>query len=225
MSISYIRIMEGILSYIVIGLLIGIVVIMLLSKLERQEQKMKRLEISNDQNRLKKQRDAILTEFNQKKLEKTEVKNHAFQLIYHFAASKNQFTLKDLEIAIKQLQDHYSKTIENNSTYKINFPERELLNFEPRKTLQLLTIINEGLHNAAIHSQANFIFSIASIEDGKLHLITHDNGIGYNRKEISDGNGIKAILKATHDLKGDLKLTSTIGNGTVVNAQIPISKI
>ncbi|MEP5133346.1 MAG: histidine kinase, partial [Nonlabens ulvanivorans] len=135
---------------------------------------------------------------------------------------KNLYTLKDIELATKQIQNHYSKNLETTSTFKINFPEKEMLSFEPQESLMLLTIINEGLHNAALYSNANFIFSIASIEDERLHIITHDNGVGYNRIEIHDGNGIKTILKATSDLKGDLKLTSTIGNGTVVNVQIPI---
>lgn len=217
--------MEELLALISIGILIGLIVIYFLSEADRKQQNRsldsKRKAIS----RLQDQRDKILQQLNQKSSEKTEVKTAAVTLIYKFAASQNNFTLKDIESATKQIQNHYSNNLDITSTFKINFPEKELLNFEPRETLKLLTIINEGLHNAAIHSQANFIFSIASIEDGKLHLITHDNGIGYNRKEISDGNGIKAILKATHDLKGDLKLTSTIGNGTVVNAQIPISKI
>jgi len=105
----------------------------------------------------------------------------------------------------------------------MNFPEKEILNFEPQKTLQLLTIINEGLHNAVIHSQANFIFNIASVEKDILSIITHDNGIGYNRKEITDKAGINNIIKAVENLKADLKLTSTIGNGTVVNVEIPIT--
>ena len=143
-------------------------------------------------------------------------------LLYQFAASKNHFTLKDIEQATRILQRHYAQSIANELAYKTNFPEKELLRFEPKEVLQLLTIINEGLHNAITHSQASFVFSIASVEHGKCNIITHDNGVGYDRKVIADGNGIQAILKATQELKGELKLTSSIGNGTVVNVEIPI---
>ncbi|GAL74500.1 hypothetical protein JCM19275_3355 [Nonlabens ulvanivorans] len=215
--------MEEFLGLISIGILVGLIVIYYLSEIDRKQQNKsldsKRKRIS----RLQNQRDKILQQLNQKLPEKTKIKDETVALIYQFAASKNLYTLKDIELATKQIQNHYSKNLETTSTFKINFPEKEMLSFEPQESLMLLTIINEGLHNAALYSNANFIFSIASIEDERLHIITHDNGgVGYNRIEIHDGNGIKTILKATSDLKGDLKLTSTIGNGTVVNVQIPI---
>jgi nitrate/nitrite-specific signal transduction histidine kinase len=104
----------------------------------------------------------------------------------------------------------------------MNFPNKELLSFEPLEILYLLTIINEGLHNATIHSEANYIFSIASVEEGRLNIITHDNGKGYSRKLIADGNGIKMMENAVQKLHANLKFTSTVGNGTVVNVEIEI---
>ncbi len=215
--------MEEITGYIFIGLFIGLIIILSLSDTERKEQRSKRLERQQGNNRLQQQRDSILNELSQKERQKTNAKNEAIVLLYHFAASKNNFTLKDLETATKQLQNHYLNNLKSDVSYKMNFPEKEMLNFEPKEILQFLIIINEGLHNATVHAASNFIFSIASIEDGKLNIITHDNGIGYSRKEVQDGNGIKTLLKAVTILKGNLKLTSTAGNGTVVNVEIPIT--
>lgn len=169
----------------------------------------------------KQQRFDILNELEKRLPHANVSKQTAIEIIYKFAASKNEFSLKDLEDQTKVLQNHYLKTIDNDAAYRINFLEKELLQFTPKEALQVLTIINEGLHNAAMYSKANFIFSIASLEDNKLSVITHDNGVGYNRKIIKDGNGINAISKATQELNGTLKLTSTIGNGTVVNVEIP----
>lgn len=211
--------MENWLLYVLIGLICGMIISFICNELELSDTSHL---IRNRRKFLQQQRQIILNELSSKAPEKTKIKDETVALIYQFAASKNLYTLKDIELATKQIQNHYSKNLETTSTFKINFPEKEMLSFEPQESLMLLTIISEGLHNAALYSNANFIFSIASIEDERLHLITHDNGVGYNRKEIQDGNGIKTILKATSDLKGDLKLTSTIGNGTVVNVQIPI---
>ncbi|MBF4984545.1 histidine kinase [Nonlabens mediterrranea] len=214
--------MEEIWALIGIGILVGFIVIFLLSEMDRKHYNLKMENLRKGYSILQNQQQEILNELSLKEPEPTTVKNVAISLIYNLAASKQLFTLKDIELMTKQIQNHYSTNLDSSSTFKMNFPEKELLNFEPKETLNLLTIINEGLHNATLYSKANYIFNIASIEEGNLNLITHDNGLGYNRKEIQDGNGIKTILKAASDLKGDLKLTSTIGNGTVVNVQIPI---
>lgn len=213
--------MENWLLYVFIGLILGMIITLIWSELERSN---KSYLISNRNNFLQQQRDIITKELQFKTPEKTKIKDDAVALIYQFAASKNLFTLKDVEAATKQIQNHYKSALESNSTFKMNFPEMELLSLEPRETLSILTIINEGLHNATLYSKANYIFNIASIEDGNLNLITHDNGIGYDRNLISNGEGIYTITKVTQNLNGVLKLTSTIGNGTIVNAQIPIDR-
>ncbi|QJP34412.1 histidine kinase [Nonlabens sp. Ci31] len=214
--------MEGIIGNIFIGLLLGLVISYFLSAADRDKQNDRRQQRLQEQNRRQLQRDQILKELAHRPSQSTLPKTEAVTLLYQFAASKNNFTLKDVEQATRVLQRHYAQTIENELAYKINFPEKELLRFEPKETLQLLTIINEGLHNAITHAQASFVFSIASVEHGKLNLITHDNGIGYDRKETPAHNGINSIQRAVQDLKGDLKLTSNIGNGTIVNVEIPI---
>lgn len=215
--------MGAIIGYIFVGLLVGLVVIQFLKELDRKEVQARKLVGAKGLHKLEIQRNAILQELEKKSPEKTAAKTKAVSLIYKLAASKNKFTLKDIEQTTQQLQNLYDQNIEGASVYKINFPEKELLNFEPREILSLLIIINEGLHNAAIHSQANYIFNIASIEDDFLHIITHDNGLGYDRKAVANGDGIQQITTAVNELNGDLKLTSTQGNGTVVNAIIPLT--
>jgi anti-sigma regulatory factor (Ser/Thr protein kinase) len=214
--------MEGIIGNIFIGLLLGLVIIYFLAAADREEQNDRRQQRRQEQNRRQLQRDQILKELAHRPPENSIPKTEAATLLYQFAASKNHFTLKDIAQATKILQRHYAQSIVNELAYKMNFPEKELLSFEPKQVLQLLTIINEGLHNAITHSQASFVFSIASVEHGKCNIITHDNGVGYDRKVIADGNGIKAILKATQELNAVLKFTSSIGNGTIVNVEIPV---
>jgi type II secretory pathway pseudopilin PulG len=214
--------MEGVIGNIFIGLLLGLVIIYFLSAADRQEQN-DRLQLRlQEQNRRQLQRRQILKELSHRPSESTIPKTEAVTLLYKFAASKNHFTLKEIEQGTRILQRHYTESIENEMAYKMNFPEKELLSFEPKETLQLLTIINEALHNAVTHSQASFVFSIASVAHGKLNIITHDNGIGYDLKVNPDHNGIHSIKKAVQVLKGDLKLTSSISNGTIVNVEIPI---
>ncbi|AGC75748.1 hypothetical protein LX97_00433 [Nonlabens dokdonensis] len=213
--------MENWLLYVFLGLTLGVVISLIWSEIDRSQA----VELNNSRKSYyEKQRQDILEELAKKQLDSSSAKKCAITLLYQFAASKNNFSLKDLELCTEQLQELYKVNLEFEGVFTRNFPEKENLNFEPKQALQLLIIINEGMHNAAIHSQANFIFTILSIESEKLNLITHDNGSGYDRKLIPDGEGIKLIKNATQKLGGDLKLTSTIGNGTVVNVEISISQ-
>jgi hypothetical protein len=214
--------MDGVIGNIFIGLLLGLAIIYFLSAADRKEQNDRGQLRLQEQNRRQLQRRQILKELAHRPLESTIPKTKAVILLYQFAASKNYFTLKEIEQATRILQRHFAESIENDMAYKMNFPNKELLSFEPLEILYLLTIINEGLHNATIHSEANYIFSIASVENGRLNIITHDNGKGYDRKVLQDRNGIPAIKKAAEKLKANLKLTSTLGNGTVVNVEIPV---
>jgi hypothetical protein len=214
--------MEGVIGNIFIGLLLGLAIIYFLSSADRKEQNDRGQLRLQEQNRRQLQRHQILKELAHRPSESTIPKTKAVILLYQFAASKNYFTLKEIEQATRILQRHFAESIENDMAYKMNFPEKGLLSFEPKETLQLLMVINEALHNVVTHSQASFVFSIASLANGKLNIITHDNGIGYDRKENPDHNGINRIKKAVQDLKGNLKLTSSIGNGTIVNVEIPI---
>jgi uncharacterized protein YfkK (UPF0435 family) len=211
--------MENWLLYVFLGLALGVVISLFWSEIDRSQA----VELNNSRKSYyEKQCQDILDELGTKQIDPSSAKEPAITLLYQFAASKNYFSLKDIERCTQQLQELYKKNLEFEGVFKRNFPEKEDLNFEPKQVLQLLIIINEGMHNAAIHSHANFIFTILSIESEKMNLITHDNGSGYDRKLIPEGEGIQRIKKAAQKLGGDLKLTSTIGNGTVVNVGIPI---
>ncbi|WP_438962402.1 histidine kinase [Nonlabens sp.] len=215
--------MQEILGYVFIGGIVGMIVVFFLSQRDRNDLQKRRLGSLKAEQRLQQQRDLILEQLTHKLPEKTFEKEETVSKVYQAAASKNRFSLKDIEQVTKDLQNYYATTFSNEIHFKMNFPEKDQLHFEPLEVLEILTIINEGIHNAVVHAQPGFIFNIASIEHGKLSLITHDNGSGYDRKTIQDGKGIQTILKATSQLKGDLKLTSTMGNGTVVNVEIPSS--
>jgi len=84
----------------------------------------------------------------------------------------------------------------------------------------LLTLLNAGIHNAVVHAQARYAFAITSLQDEQLAVIVHDNGYGFNVKTLEQKVGITGIIGAALQLNADLKYTSTLRNGTVVNAII-----
>ncbi|WP_370568440.1 ATP-binding protein [Flavobacterium sp. CG_9.1] len=43
-----------------------------------------------------------------------------------------------------------------------------------------------------------------------------DNGIGFNPEKVKQGIGLKNIKERTKALNGELKITSSTGNGTTI---------
>lgn len=52
-------------------------------------------------------------------------------------------------------------------------------------------------------------------------MIVHDNGVGYDFQEKHHREGMERIYSAAEKLKGTCKITSTLGNGTILNVEIP----
>lgn len=211
-----------ILGYVLIGLTIGFVVIQFLEAQERASNAVLRNNKKIALNKLQQQQLHILQLLKQRTPVANPTKEAAIVAIHTFAASQSLFTLKDLENQTVFLQEHYKKTIPSSTVYRTNFPEKEILPLEPVQLLALIEIVNESLHNAASYAQAAFIFNIVSIENGVLCIITHDNGIGYDRYNTPDGAGTASIKAAARSLNATLRHTSTLGNGTIVNVEVPV---
>ena len=50
----------------------------------------------------------------------------------------------------------------------------------------------------------------------KITIRIWDNGIGFNHEKVKQGIGLKNINERTKALNGELKITSSIGNGTTI---------
>ena len=50
-----------------------------------------------------------------------------------------------------------------------------------------------------------------------------DNGKGFDMQSIQRGNGLRTMSERAKKMKGNLKITSETGKGTLVRLEIPIS--
>lgn len=81
-------------------------------------------------------------------------------------------------------------------------------------------IVAEALTNAAKHAQAAEVTVRARTEDGALHLMIADDGVG--GAVVGSGSGLIGLKDRVEALAGHLQVVSPAGRGTTLVATIPL---
>lgn len=92
---------------------------------------------------------------------------------------------------------------------------------------QLLKIGREAIVNAARHSRADQISIELEVDEAEVTLRVTDNGTGFDPRTpcSADGDshyGLTSMRERAEDLGGQLRIESTSGKGTCVEATIPL---
>ena len=96
--------------------------------------------------------------------------------------------------------------------------------------IALLRILQEALLNARKHARAQQMVVALSFDDNTLRLIVKDDGQGFSPGELrtrspeAGGAGLQAMRARARALGGEFKVQTRPGQGTRVEASIPISK-
>jgi signal transduction histidine kinase len=94
-----------------------------------------------------------------------------------------------------------------------------VLSIEQRKNFYLL--FKEAINNIFKHAQCSQL-SIKIIEqNGAIELKINDDGRGFDKATLQNGNGMKTMLHRTRDLNGTLDIVSEIGKGTALTVRFP----
>ncbi len=97
--------------------------------------------------------------------------------------------------------------------------------FKKEQELNIFRIIQESLNNILKHSRAKATKIYIEQESKFVKIKIKDNGIGFdfkNRYRETKSLGLKTLLERTKFLKGQMKVTSTKGEGTTIEYIIPI---
>ncbi|MBU2997336.1 hypothetical protein KO500_12890 [Cellulophaga baltica] len=84
---------------------------------------------------------------------------------------------------------------------------------KPNAKIEVYRIIQELLVNMKKHSQASLIVITCTRKDKKITIKYVDNGIGFNKNEISLGNGLKNVENRIKAIKGNIILDSKLNKG------------
>jgi signal transduction histidine kinase len=86
------------------------------------------------------------------------------------------------------------------------------LSLEDRRNFYL--IFKEILNNMVKYSEATRASIILNTENNFIVLSINDNGKGFDTSVASNGNGLNNIRRRAKEMKADLTIESSLGNGT-----------
>lgn len=126
-------------------------------------------------------------------------------------------TLKNLglEIALSELCESMSC-----KNLRIQFEAFDLSDNIPFQTqLALYRITQESISNVIKYAQANNVIVQISQNDNLLNLTIEDDGVGFNKNQITKGLGLKNIENRVQLINGTVDITSAKGEGTTINVE------
>lgn len=119
--------------------------------------------------------------------------------------------------------DEFSKRTKINCI--LDLPDEDIV-LESEKKIAVFRIFQEALTNAARHSNASKIKLSMKLNYDKLILTIKDNGKGITQNQVNNPRslGILGMKERALILGGNLDIRSTMGSGTLVNLELPISE-
>jgi ligand-binding sensor domain-containing protein/two-component sensor histidine kinase len=111
-----------------------------------------------------------------------------------------------------------------NINYELVFPEKpndSFLEMEKRKDLYF--IFKEAINNLVKYSNAKHAEVKLTITKQVLELLIKDDGIGFNSKELQEGNGLQNMRHRANLINAHLQITSAPTKGTSILLQMKIT--
>ena len=92
-------------------------------------------------------------------------------------------------------------------------------------------VVQEGLTNAAKHSQATQVWVTLEQRDSTLQVTIRDNGIGFDtttrhvHSERGSGIGLHGMGERLRLVEGQFDITTAPGHGTEIRARVPMTEV
>ena len=83
-------------------------------------------------------------------------------------------------------------------------------------------ICKEAINNPAKYARCNTCTVNMNIKNKCIHCTITDDGIGFDTTLPTERNGLLNMQLRAKAVKGKFELVSSPGNGTVINAQLPL---
>jgi signal transduction histidine kinase len=82
-------------------------------------------------------------------------------------------------------------------------------------------VVSEALANTAKYAHASYVEVHAGVDDGRLRLSIHDDGIG--GADPHTGSGLIGLADRLHALGGTMAIDSPSGHGTTLTVDVPVT--
>lgn len=128
-----------------------------------------------------------------------------------------------LKAAVAGLCDNVRKYSE--LTIDFNCVEEVARELDFDVSIAVFRIVQEGLNNTVKHAKATHVEINLVINEDNVYLILADNGKGLNpsgSNQNDQGFGLRNMSERARLLDGTFEITSTPGQGTVIEVSIPV---
>tara|TARA_R110002012_G_scaffold322109_1_gene555995 strand:+ start:17493 stop:19475 length:1983 start_codon:yes stop_codon:yes gene_type:complete len=146
-----------------------------------------------------------------------------------WAMNKESITFEDLQTRISQFITSADQASEEVAfDFVVDSDIEANYRFSAEEGIHLYRIIQEGIHNALkyafvhVEKQHKIIKIYIHKSMSFFHIEIHDNGIGFDPKQVSLGNGILNMKRRLVDLNSALEIRSKTGKGTKLIFKIPV---
>ena len=85
-------------------------------------------------------------------------------------------------------------------------------------------LVQEALTNAGKHGAATHVNASVIEDDSHIHVTIRDDGRGFDPAVSTTGFGLVGMRERVELLRGQMDLTSTPGDGTILTARFPVAR-
>jgi signal transduction histidine kinase len=162
---------------------------------------------------------------NENKAEISSLTNTALEEVRAISRGLFPATLKQLGLSESIEQLVYDLDEETELFFSSEITNIDT-HFKENQTLHVYRFIQESLTNILKHSEATSVTLSVLVQQHTVDILIHDNGKGFNVSEKSKINslGLKTLSERIRILQGTLSIESQPNDGTIIRAEIPISK-
>ena len=87
---------------------------------------------------------------------------------------------------------------------------------------EVFLIFKEAVNNIVKHAECSEVVIQLTVQGGLLRLELHDNGIGFDPSQQTEGHGLASLHSRARALGGTLTVDSTPGAGTAIALSVPL---
>lgn len=128
------------------------------------------------------------------------------------------------ELGLEELIRDLVETINITKKTSIKFLSHGIKNREINQelTTTIYRIVQEQLTNVIKYAHASSVKVIIAGTQNDIAIQVQDNGIGFDLKEKSKGNGITNMISRAETLAGSLRFETSPGNGCTMTVEFPL---
>ncbi|MGW8123611.1 tetratricopeptide repeat-containing sensor histidine kinase [Roseivirga echinicomitans] len=137
-----------------------------------------------------------------------------------WAMNKDEISLTDIQERTKELAAMVHEATDDKIRVKIDAKYSDTI-LNSFVGMNLFRIIQESINNAVKYSDSETIAVIFDENESGLVVTIIDEGVGFDQKVSSMGNGLRIMKSRADQSNIELKLTSALGKGTQVKFTLP----